>query len=228
MITMKQFENGYEYIEVQNDFATAKIGLQGAHLFHFQGVDKEPLLWVSNTAVYREGKAIRGGIPVCWPWFGPHKVDSTLPQHGFARISRWEVTRQEELEDGSSVVVLALHVPWEYAYSLTLQITVGETLDLSLTTENKDVKPFEITQALHSYYNVFDIEGIRLEGLDGCSYLNQLDGQTSLQHGTVTFNSEVDRVYDQPAPTLLIQDMMREVSITSEGSGSVVVWNPWT
>ena len=91
MITHKQFDNGYKYLEIQNDHAEAKIALQGAHLFHYKAKNKAPLLWLSEKAYFEEGKAIRGGIPICFPWFGKNKENATLPQHGFARTALWKV-----------------------------------------------------------------------------------------------------------------------------------------
>lgn len=224
---LQKSENGFEYIEVKNSFAAAKIALQGAHLFHYQAAGKTPLFWVSQTSYYREGKAIRGGVPVCWPWFGPHKKDTSLPQHGFARTSKWEVAEKKELSDGSSVVVLKLDKPWEYAYALLLEIRVSEKLELSLTTTNLDTRPFGITEALHSYFRVGDISEVRLRGVAGCNYFDQIDSHKYTQEGDVVFNTEVDRIYYQPASILSVKDGSEEVKIGAEGSSSVVVWNPW-
>jgi glucose-6-phosphate 1-epimerase len=227
MITMKKFENGFEYLEIRNQFALAKVALQGAHLFHYERIGSDALLWVSKRAYFEEGKAIRGGIPVCWPWFGPNEEDSSLPQHGFARVSKWKVTEQQELKSGGTMVVLELERAWEYLYTLSLKIIVAESLQLSLTTTNLDTGAFEITSALHSYYTVSDISDMLLSGLDGCSYFDQLDSASSIQEGDVRIDAEVDRIYDTPIGTLTIEDKQREVRIVTEGSNSTVVWNPW-
>lgn len=227
MITMKKFENGFEYLEISNRYALARVALQGAHLFHYEKSGASPLLWLSEAAYFEEGKAIRGGIPVCWPWFGPNKEDSSLPQHGFARVSKWKVTEQKELQDGSSVVVLELQTPWKFSYGLTLKVEVGERLQLSLTTINLDSEPFEITAAFHSYFAVSDISDTLLYGLEGCEYFDQLSATHHLQKGNVHFSEEIDRVYFNPGQILRVKDRQREIRITTEGSSSVVVWNPW-
>ncbi|HHB94999.1 MAG TPA: D-hexose-6-phosphate mutarotase, partial [Campylobacterales bacterium] len=108
MITHKELDNGYKYIEIENSHAEAKIALQGAHLFHYQAKGKKPLLWLSELAHFEEGKAIRGGVPICFPWFGPNQYNADLPQHGFARNQLWKLMSAQELADGSTHLQLIL------------------------------------------------------------------------------------------------------------------------
>ena len=96
------------YIEVKNSVAHAKIALQGAHIFEFQTQDKKPLVYLSETATFKKEKPIRGGIPICWPWFGPHPTDSNLPNHGFARIFLWTHEKTEVLDEETTLVLLTL------------------------------------------------------------------------------------------------------------------------
>jgi len=179
MIRYQTLENDFEYIEIQNSVATAKISLQGAHVFSYVPEGKQDLLWLSNTAHFKEGVAIRGGIPICWPWFGPHEEDSRLKQHGFARTALWSVESYEE-SDTSSTVILALQdtaetmLQFPHAFDLKLKITVSDTLSLSLTTTNLSSTPMKITTALHSYLHISDIASVQIEGLEDQVYFDLL------------------------------------------------------
>jgi len=233
MIEKKYFENGFAYLEVTNTHATAKIALQGAHLFAYQRTNEAPLLWVSKKSYFQKGKAIRGGVPVCFPWFGKHPTTPSLPQHGFGRISFWEIVSQKELEDGSTEIVFGLgsskttHEIWDYAFDVKLTFRIGERLTMILTTTNTDTNPFTLSSALHSYFAVSHIENISIKGLEGCTYYNNLDGQFYTQSEPLTINQEVDRVYATPHDRFVLRDDSKEITILQEGSNSVVVWNPW-
>ena len=233
MITSKQFDNGYPYIEIENDFAEAKIALQGAHLFHYKVKDKPDLLWLSKMAYFEKGKAIRGGIPICFPWFGKNKDNPTLPQHGFARTELWTVVLEEELDAHQTHIRLQLqHNPhtleqWPYLFDLYLDITISDRLIIALTIHNRDTKPFEISTALHTYFSVSDINTISIKGLDAKAYYNALNGNTSIQDGDISIEEEVDRVYFDPSKSITLLNGDFKVQIDQEGSNSLVVWNPW-
>jgi len=233
MITLKQLNNGFEYLEVQNEHAQAKIALQGAHIFHYQATGEAPLLWLSEKAYFEKGKAIRGGVPICFPWFGPHKYDETLPQHGFARNQIWSYMAKHELSDGATHVQLMLttneetRALWEQNFVLVYDITVGKELTLELTTINTDREPFDVTQALHTYLNVSDIKNVSVTGLEETVFYNSLDRSLEKQQGTVTITEEVDRVYFDGASTITLNDKEREIVLNQSGSNSLVVWNPW-
>ena len=122
MIEFKTFSNGFPYIEVTNSVSSAKIALQGAHVFEYKKEGKSELLWLSSLALFEENKPIRGGIPICWPWFGPHS-DSALPQHGFARISRFTFVSCDEKDEATSIVTLKLtdspktRILWDFSFN---------------------------------------------------------------------------------------------------------------
>ena len=166
MIEHKKFDNGFQYIEISNASVRAKIALQGAHLFHYEPVAELPLLWLSKASFFETGKAIRGGVPVCWPWFGKHPANSKLPQHGFARISLWEMLEAKEIDEHTTELIFKLQPSaeslqlWPHKFELLLAITVGQTLTLVLTTRNCDTRAFEVTAALHSYFAVENIEKV--------------------------------------------------------------------
>jgi glucose-6-phosphate 1-epimerase len=233
MITNKQNTNGFEYVEIQNKSATAKVALQGGHLFHYQQRGKKPLLWLSEKSLFKTGKAIRGGIPLCWPWFGKQSTDPSLPQHGFARTSPFELLESNEPDDHTTEIVLQLQSSartlslWPNQFQLLLRITIGPRLTLALTTRNSGSESLTITSALHSYFAVSSISYVSVEGLDQTGYWDALTGDTKTQHGSIRIDGEVDRVYQKTASPLLLLDKDRTIQIESEGSASAVVWNPW-
>lgn len=232
MIQSHKNKDGLTIIEVENSQATAKLALQGAHLFHYQRKGHEPLLWCSGRSYFRQGKAIRGGIPICWPWFGKHPDDPALPQHGFARTSMFEcIATSEPDEDTTELVLQLVDSPatrklWPYRFRLRLVVTIGPTLRLALTTRNQDHQPFTLSSALHTYFAVDHIDNVKVAGLDGATYLDTLTDTTNHQVGNITVNAEVDRVY-QAAPAIQLDDGQRSIKIRPSGSGSTVVWNPW-
>ncbi len=233
MITQKKTTTGFEYIEIQNKSATAKVALQGGHLFHYQQRDKKPLLWLSDKSLFQTGKAIRGGIPLCWPWFGKPSTDSTLPQHGFARISVFELLESSEPDEETTELLLQLRSStetltlWPYQFQLLLHITIGPALTVSLTTRNCDTESFTITSALHSYFAVSYISYVSIEGFNQTEYWDALTGETKTQKGTIRISEEVDRVYQKTSSPFLLLDRDRTIMIVTEGSNSAVVWNPW-
>ena len=232
MIAHKKLTNRFEYIEVKNEAAEAKVALQGAHLFHYARAGEEPILWLSEESDFELGKAIRGGVPVCWPWFGFNE-DKSLPQHGFARISMWEFVGSDEVDAKTTVLTLRLTHDektlqiWHYKFLLELKITISDKLMLELKTTNLDDKPFKISQALHTYFSVSHILEVAIKGLDKKPYLDALTWKMEIQNGDITFEQEVDRVYQNVEGEIVLSDKKREVYIKNSGSSSVVVWNPW-
>lgn len=233
MIEKKIFANGFEYLHVSNQSAEAEIALQGAHLFHYRRHGDSPLLWLSSLSHFEHGKAIRGGIPICWPWFGKHSSNPNLPQHGFARTAIWEHVETKEKDDSTTEITLQLkETPeslslWPHSFCLRLQIIVSETLQLRLITTNCDSDNFVITSALHSYFGVSDIRNVRVSGLDQTPFLDTLTMQREVQDGDIRINQEIDRVYQGVANSLELSEDNRRILIQNEGSQSSVVWNPW-
>lgn len=225
---------GLAVAHITTQLASASIALQGAQLLTWQPEGQSPVLWVSKAAVYESGKGVRGGVPVCWPWFGavPGK-----PAHGFVRARLWQL-RGSEL-DASGQVVLRLGICdddatrslWAHAFDLELLVTVGRTLTLALTTRNTGEQAFEITQALHTYLCTTDLTQTTVQGLDGCHYLDKVqDFARCQQSGAVHFDGETDRIYTDTTADSLIVDSAggRTLRIAKQGSASTVVWNPWS
>ncbi len=220
---------------VTTPFASATIALQGAHVMTWQPVGQQPVIWVSKYAKYASGKSIRGGVPVCWPWFGPHASNPQLPGHGFARTVPWALIATKVLPDGRVRLEFALtqtdatRAQWPHASTVRNIITVGEELEVELETANTGSDSFRLGQALHTYFVVGDIRRATVAGLEGCEYLDKVGGGRKRQKGPVTFTQETDRVYlgTHGCCGVLDPAMDRTILITSTGSRSTVVWNPW-
>lgn len=227
---------GRPIARIQNALGSADVALQGAQVLSFQPENEAPVLWQSRAAVFAAGKAVRGGIPVCWPWFGPHPLVPAAPAHGFARTVPWQVRSAAARADGATELRLTLsddvdtRALWPYAFDLRLLVVVGRDLRVELRTTNPGTLPFSYSGALHSYFAVGDVEAMAIEGLDGCTYIDQIDGnQRKHQSGPVVINAEVDRIYLDTTATCSIVDhkLARRIRIAKEGSRSTVVWNPW-
>ncbi len=231
MIEIKKLDNGFEYVEVINNAASAKIALQGAHIFHYKRKDEDEILWLSEESDFTKGKAIRGGVPICWPSFGMNNPE--LSQHGFARTAIWKLVGYKDIDDNTTGVIFELtHSKkslrlWDYKFKLTLLVMVSDTLSMELTTTNTDNKNFKITQALHSYFSVSNIDDVKIDGLDKKPYLDALTDEFLTQDGTIEFNQEVDRVYQEVNSEIILNDKHRTINIKNDGSSSVVIWNPW-
>ena len=228
--------NELPVLDIENCHARAVVSLYGGQVLSFQPNGEEKVLWLSPKAVYREKAAIRGGIPVCWPWFG--KREEGGPNHGFARTGLWTLEQQETLTGGETRLLLSLnessHSDWFYkerpcSARLKIEIIIGAQLEISLITENLGNQVVEISQALHSYFTVSDVESICVSGLEGVRFLSKAeDGRAYVQEGDVTFSGEVDRVYLDNTETCIINDqgLKRKIVIRKSGSNATVVWNP--
>lgn len=222
--------------EIATPESHARIALEGGQVLEWTPAGDAPVVWLSPRAVYKPGKSLRGGAPICWPWFGPHATDPALPAHGFARNRPWQVTGAARLPDDAVCLTLELLQDastqdlWPHNATLTLSVTVGRTLRLALTTHNTGSTPLTLTEAIHTYFQVGDIARVTIEGLDGCAFIDKVDdSRRKTQLGPVTIADEVDRVYADTAPFCVIADpsLARRITIAKSGSRSTVVWNPW-
>lgn len=224
-------------IEIQNKKAKAVISLYAGQILSFQPNQGDELLFISDSAYFETGKAIKGGAPICWPWFGPDPRGQGGPSHGFVRNRPWNVLSTASTASGETRVKLELkdtpetQAIWPHSFQVVIEILVGETLTLSLITQNTGNQAFEITQALHTYFKVGDIKQVSVQGLDGCPYLDKVDGGAEKQQtGEITISEEVDRVYTNVPARLVIDDaaLGRQIQIQSTGSKTAIVWNPWS
>ncbi len=231
-IKLSQEKPGCPLLRVNHPAATGSIALLGAHVLEWtpRGA-AQPVLYVSPDAVFEDGTPIRGGIPICWPWFGPR---DGLPGHGCVRTRFWEVASATEDASGVRIVLTFASDAetlklWPHDFALNLTIEMGAALDASLCMTHRGSEPVEITGALHTYLSVGDIAQTTVLGLDGTSYADTIDhDQIKPQHGDVRFDREVDRVY-QSSAAVRVDDRAwgRVLEITKRGSAATVVWNPW-
>lgn len=218
---------GYPVYEIDHPVCTARVALHGAHVMEWQPRNaREPVLYLSPQAVLREGKAIRGGIPICWPWFNAHPGDSAQPSHGFARSAFWEAGEFSDEAGGVTLRFSFRKDPW----TAEATIRLGRTLEVELRSGNRGDSPVPVSGALHSYLRVGDAGRVRVEGLEGTSYLDTVGTPTPRrQDGPVTFDSEVDRIYGSSSTSTLVDPAGgRRIVVAKGGSPSTVVWNPWS
>ncbi len=233
----EELSSGFIVARVSNAFGTASIALQGAHVMTWQPRGQQPVIWLSEQAKFAVGKSIRGGVPVCWPWFGPHATEPKFPGHGFARTVPWELIETKALPDGRTRLAFeiiqseATRAQWPHPSRARNIITVGPELEVQLATVNTGDKPFELGQALHTYFEVGDVRKVTLHGFSGCEYIDKVAvGARKQQQGPVNFTQETDRIYLGTHGYCEIRDpvLNRSLLVTATGSRSTVVWNPWT
>ncbi|NLY12194.1 MAG: D-hexose-6-phosphate mutarotase [Gammaproteobacteria bacterium] len=215
----------------------------GQILSYFADIEQPPLIWLSDCAEYLRGQGVRGGVPVCWPWFGdiqrnPEAVQKTTtaaaPFHGLARTLDWQLIHSSATNNGAQ---LSLQLDasqglsaWPHAAKLELHIELGERLTIRLDNHNLGSEPLAISQALHSYFAVSDIRKVTVQGLAGCPYHETLEQwQLREQVGDLSFSGETDRVYlDVPAHLQIVDPgWQRRIHLRTQGSQSAIVWNPW-
>ena len=234
-ISFSDLGDGFIIADIKNEHCTASIALQGAHLLSWTPKNEQPVIWMSEDAQFSRGKSIRGGIPVCWPWFGAHVSEPSFPAHGFARTSIWEVKATGSFDNGSSYISFRLSTDgnnpiWPHSTSCELNFKLGKMLEIELTTNNNSTEALSIGQALHTYFAVGDIRNTTVSGLDGHPYLDKPDGfKRKQQHGPISFTTETDRVYLETPDDCQIEDreLNRSIHINKSGSASTIVWNPW-
>ncbi len=230
-------QGGMTNAVISNDQARATVSLYAGQVLSWQPkAMQHDVLFLSDLAYYQAGKAIKGGVPVCWPWFGPDPQGKGRPAHGFARTSAWEVLNTAALDNGATQLVLGLKLNdrtrslWEGDIEAQLEITVGDTLRLALTTHNRGNEPIDLSQALHTYFAVGDIAKTMVSGLEDRTYIDKVDNsRQKVQLGAVTVSGEIDRIYTGVDRELQIHDAAynRVIHIRAGGSASAVVWNPW-
>lgn len=210
-----------------------KITEHGAQVLSWQPPQcSEDVLWVSKKAIIGDGLSARGGIPICWPWFG--KKDGQA-QHGFVRKMQWQHIKNEMLCDETEVNVYritdndASFAIWPHHFELTLELISGNGLEMTLTTKNTGNASFEITQALHTYFLVGNINNVWIEGLESIAYYDKTDNfKLKIQEGSVRIVEETDRIYiTQNACKIIDPILKRTIHIQNFNSKTTVVWNPW-
>jgi glucose-6-phosphate 1-epimerase len=217
--------------------AEADIHLQGAHVAHWTPRGRRPVLFVSPKSLFARGKAIRGGVPVIWPWFGGRGGGLPGPAHGLARTTEWSLVSTRKRDDGAVEINLAL-TPNDVtrnlgfdSFRVHFRAAIGSSLELELVTHNESAKPLVYEEALHSYFSVADIHEVSVTGLEGTTYIDKTDGFKQKREGTdpMRIAKETDQVHLNTKATRVIHDPVwkRRIVISKTGSDSTVVWNPW-
>ncbi|RDH84979.1 MAG: D-hexose-6-phosphate mutarotase [endosymbiont of Galathealinum brachiosum] len=236
-IRFKMGKGDIPVVEIENEQASALISCQGAHVLSWRPDGQEEVIWVSREARYAKGQSVRGGIPICWPWFGAHSENTSFPAHGFARTVLWEITEACQLDSGETQISFILNTSqlddttrktWPESTSALYVLTIGHSLKLELITQNNGVKAICVGEALHTYFNVGDVSKTSVTGLHGKDYLDKPDGfKRKKQSGDIGIDAEVDRVYLNTTDELSITGPQRKIVISKQGSHSTIVWNPW-
>jgi D-hexose-6-phosphate mutarotase len=235
-VCFRQLPDDIVIAEINNSLATASVSLYGGHVVSWQPkTQTKPVLWVSELVKFQKGKAIRGGVPICWPWFGAHPANASLPSHGYARITPWELTSVQTLSNGATELNLILgktdlsQLHWQAEVHLELKITVGDTLVIALTTVNKSEHEVTFTEGLHTYFQISDIGNIRVLGLEGGDYIDLVNqNEQRTQQDAIAFDGELGRIFLNNQATCVIEDpaLNRRIRIEKTGSNSTAVWNP--
>ncbi len=215
---------------------TGEIYLHGAHVTAWAPRGGAPVIWMSAASTFEAGRPIRGGVPLCFPWFGPHPANPGRAPHGFARLVPWTL---EQVVRGHDAVTVTLALAnggdyddlWPHRCALTYTASFGRELALELAVRNVGTTACPIQEALHTYFAVGDIRQVTIEGLAGVTYVDKLrGGERCVQDATpIRFTGETDRPYlDTDAATTIVDAAWkRRIVVEKDGSRTTVVWNPW-
>jgi glucose-6-phosphate 1-epimerase len=227
--------DGQPKIRITSVAASAEIYLHGAHLTSWIPAGGEEVIFLSGKAQYQDGKAIRGGVPVCFPWFNAKADDPKAPSHGLVRTKTWEL--ESITHEGNAISVTlstasdeATRKWWPHEFRAEQRITISSHLQMELTATNTGAGPFSFQEALHTYYRVGNVRYARLVGLDHLSYLDNTEGNVEkLQYGDNTFTQRIDNAYLNTEADLVLTDptLKRRILIGKQNSHNTVVWNPW-
>ncbi len=229
-IRVSELAPGYPVLHLQHSDLQASVSLYGGQLLSCQQGD-HALLWTNPRLQLIPGKALRAGVPVCWPWFGT--LDAALPAHGFVRTRLWQLVSAQH-SDSALTVTLAIRdddntrTLWPHRFGLQLQIRLGDVLSVQLLMQNTDDHSWLAAGALHSYFAVSDIGETVVSGLDGAVYTDQLSGRSAQQHGQLEFRGETDSIYQYGSGRLQIAAGNRCLQLQQHGNTDTVVWTPWT
>jgi glucose-6-phosphate 1-epimerase len=230
-------QDGLVKATISLDGVVGELYLQGAQVTAWKPRDERPVLFTSPKSTFAPGRAIRGGIPVIFPWFGPSRHAPAAPQHGFARTATWQLDGVETAGSKSLTMTLSLtdgdvgSTIWPEPFRAVYTVTFAQSLSLRLAVQNRGRHPIVFEEALHTYFAISDISDIAISGLAGTTYIDKTDAARRKPQTTnlVTITAETDRVYLDTPGQCVIEDRgwRRRVVIEKEGATSTVVWNPW-
>lgn len=226
------------FLVVATEQCRARLTAYGAHLCEWTPAGQATsALFVSPRSVFGAGQAIRGGVPVCFPWFANHPTEPRKPSHGFARTRLWDVVGVTREPDGGVVVELRLasdaatKAHWDADFEARLTLSMGTALAMTFAVVNRAAHAITYEAALHSYFTVGDVERVAIRGLEGATFIDKVDGMKEKVHGAarVALTGETDRVFIETSATCVIDDaaLDRRIHVEKTGSMATVVWNPW-
>lgn len=227
--------DGQPKVRITSVAASAEIYLHGAHLTSWIPSGAEEVIFLSSKAQYQDGRAIRGGVPICFPWFNAKADDPKAPSHGFVRTKTWEL--ESITHEGNAIAVTLSTTSdeeprkwWPHEFRAVQRITISSHLQMALIVTNTGPEPFTFQEALHTYYRVGNVRHVRLVGLDDVSYLDNTEGNIEkIQYGDNTFDQRIDNAYLNTETELELTDpsLNRRILIGKQNSRNTVVWNPW-
>jgi glucose-6-phosphate 1-epimerase len=227
---------GLASVRVDTPAGSGLVFLQGAHVAEWAPKGHSPVIWLSEKAEYKLGKALRGGIPICFPWFGAHPEHADYPAHGFARTREFSYRGASVESGGQTALEFSLASDPEskalfpYAFEARLRVIFGEALDLEFSVTNGDERPFSFEEALHSYFHVADVRGAAIVGLQGSTYRDKVRGMAEFTESAaeLRLSGETDRVYASAATCTIVDPALgRAIRVEKSNSQTTVVWNPW-
>ncbi|MEM1099718.1 MAG: D-hexose-6-phosphate mutarotase [Planctomycetota bacterium] len=226
-LSVRPGEGGLTRLDIDTDHCAGAQYLHGATVTGWQPAGHEPVLFVSDQAMYRDGQAIRGGVPICFPWFGSHPADDNAPSHGLVRTIPWQLVQTAQGPAGVETQMVTnldqLHADY--------RVTFGKQLTLNLTVTNISDSDQKYEAALHTYFVVGDARRVTIAGLEHAGYIDQLQDNQVFTQGDepLAFVGETDRIYFNSQATCVLTDpdMKRQITVEKLGSASTVVWNPW-
>jgi glucose-6-phosphate 1-epimerase len=228
-------KGGLSKVALTTGDAAGEMYLHGAHVTSWRPRGAEEVLFLSSESHWEDGRAIRGGIPICFPWFADKADDPKAPAHGFVRTAAWQL--DSIVQNGSAVTVSMFTTSstetkkwWSADFHLIYRATFGSELKLELVAKNTGATPIRFEEALHTYLRVGQIEKVRLQGLDGMHYLDKTESnRMRLQGNPLTIISQTDRVYLNTKGSIELEDdsLRRRIDVAKENSLTTVVWNPW-
>ncbi len=227
--------SGLPRVQITGSFGEGEMYLHGAHVTSWKPADRDEVLFVSSKSRWEEGQAIRGGIPICFPWFRAKVDDAHAPAHGFVRTKMWQLESIAENDRGVAVSMLTESDAetrrwWPSEFRLVQRVIFGSELNLDLVCTNTGTTPLRFEEALHTYNRVSDVARVRLQGLDTVRFLDNTDSnKEKTQRGDVVIASQTDNAYvdTESEIDLLDAHMRRRIRLKKANSLSTVVWNPW-
>jgi glucose-6-phosphate 1-epimerase len=233
--TVRNGNGAIPRVQITSSLCDGEVYLHGAHVTSWKPAGADEVLFLSSKSRWEEGQAIRGGIPICFPWFRAKVDDGQAPAHGFVRIKAWRLASITQKESG---VVVSMFTEsdavtkrwWPGEFRLLHRVTFGSELTLELECTNTGTTPLRFEEALHTYNRVADVHDARLQGLDTIRFLDNTDSnREKTQRGDVSIATTTDNAYlnTQSAVELADPDMRRRIRLQKEGSLTTVVWNPW-